>query len=191
MALVTVVAVVTPVIVKLEVVPHVANGIGTAPVVAPVELQFEPFAKDKVATEPTKELTVLPKLIIPVEATVTKVLVPPVVVKRLEVLPAKFNVPAIFPVLPVPVNAKDMAFVAFVKFKVLPASTAKSSPPPPVRVITLEVVTLEDNVKAVELVTRKAPIEKLAKSTLIETAAPGIVPAPSTIKTSVVSGVVL
>ena len=104
-----VVEVVMPVIVKLEEAPQVAKGTGGAPVVAPVELQLDPFAKDNVATEPINEFPVEPRLTIPVGLTETKVPVPPVVFIIFEVLPAKFNVPEISPTLAVPLNAKATA----------------------------------------------------------------------------------
>ena len=97
---------VIPVIVKLEFVPQVAKGTGGAPVVAPIELQFEPSANESVATDPTKfKLLAKPKFTIPVFETVTKVPVPPVVVKLLPAAPAKLRIPEIFPVFPVPAKA--------------------------------------------------------------------------------------
>ena len=138
-----VVEVVIPLIVKLEVVFQVANGTGGAPVVAPEALQLEPAAKFKVATLPTKLIAVAPKFTIPVEATVTKVPVPPVVVIVFEVLPAKLTVPAINPVFPVPEKANATALAAWFKVSELPASTTKSSPGPPVTVSVLVVVPLD------------------------------------------------
>ena len=132
-----------PLIVKLEVVSQVANGTGGAPVVAPETLQFEPFKKDNVAAVPTRDIAVLPILTTPVDATVTKVPVPPVVVIVFDALPAKLTVPAINPVFPVPEKANATALVALFKLSELPASTTKSSPGPPVTVRVLVVVPLD------------------------------------------------
>ena len=148
-----VVEVVKPVIVKFEVVSQLAKGTGGAPVVAPVELQFDPAKNDNVATEPNKVLPSAPKLIMPVPATITNVPVPPVVVIVFKMLPAKFIVPAIKPVLLLPEKAKATALVALFKFKVLPLSTTKSSPGEPEIVIVRVVVILDCNVKLVLLVT--------------------------------------
>ena len=136
-----VVDVVKPVTIKLEVAPHVAKGTGGAPVVAPLELTVAALCIIRVAAEPTKELPAAPKFTIPVPVTVTTVLVPPVVVKVLDVLPAKVKVPAIVPVIPVPVEkAIAAACVALFKIIELPDGILNSSPTEPVKVIVLVVV---------------------------------------------------
>ena len=93
--------------------------------------------------------------------------------------------------LPVPENAKETAFVALFIVNALPDSITKSFPPPPVMVIALVVTALETKVSVVLLVTLNCPIEKLAKSSLMVNVPPGVVPAPSTINTSVVATAVL
>jgi hypothetical protein len=122
---------VIPVIVKFEVAPHVAKGTEGAPVVEPLALQFEPLAKTSVLVDPTSEIVdATPKLTIPVEDTVTTVLVPPVVVTKFDVLPPNVSVPDISHVFPVPEKAIEAAFAALFKFNVLPLSITKLLVPP-------------------------------------------------------------
>lgn len=176
-----------PETVKFEVVPHVANGTFGAPVVAPLTLQFDPLAKDKVAVEPTNEIASTAMFTIPVLATVTTVPVPPVVVTVLLVLPPKFNVPAMFPVDPDPENAIAIAFAALVKFKVEPAPMENE---PDAIVIVLVVVVEDEIVTAVLLVMLNEPTEFAVVLTVAPVmAAPATVPAPSIISMSVAKGV--
>ena len=180
------VAEVNPVIVKFAVAPQVANGTGGAVVVEPEALQLEPFAKDKVATEPTSEMTEVPKFTIPVLVTVTTVPVPPVVVTVLLVLPPMVKVPAIFPVIPVPVlKAIAIALEALFKIRLLPEGISRSSPDPPVIVMVLVVAELETNVTDVPLEILKTPILTLAFTVPPVMDAPATVPAPSMTRTSV------
>ena len=112
------------------------------------------------AAEPTKVLPAAPKFITPVLVTVTIVPVPPVVVSILAVLPAKLKVPAIVPVIPVPVeNAIAAAFVALFKIRELPKGTLNSSPIAPVKVRVLVVVVEAVIVTGVLLVICNAPID--------------------------------
>ena len=118
-------------IVKFELALHVASGTEGAAVVEPLALQFEPLAKISVLDDPTSDIVdATPKLTIPVEDTVTTVLVPPVVVTKFEALPPNVSVPDISPVFPVPENAIDAACVALFKFNVLPLSITKLLAPP-------------------------------------------------------------
>jgi hypothetical protein len=125
------VEVVSPEIVKFEVAPHDAKGTEGAPVVEPLALQFEPLANVRVLVFPTNEIVdATPRLTTPVDETVTTVLVPPVVVTKLDVLPPNVRVPEISPVFPVPENAIEAACVALFKFNVLPLSITKLFAPP-------------------------------------------------------------
>lgn len=183
--------VVNPVMVRFEVAPQVAKGTGGAPVVAPLELQLEPLAKTNVAAEPTKLLPAAPRLTMPVLVTVTTVPVPPVVVRVLLVLPPNVRVPAILPIIAVPVeNAMAAACVALFKIKALPEGTLSSSPTEPVKVRVLVVVVEDSIFKAVLFVICKAPNDWLAAIEIVMPPAVLAVPMPSTIKISVDDGVV-
>jgi len=193
--------VVNPDIVKLDDAPHVANGIHGAPEVAPETLYADPFANTKDAADPVtlpfvEMLEVAVLFIIPVLVTVTTVPVPPVVRNEFEVVefvvvPETVNVPAIVPVIPVPVTKPiEMIFDVFVNNIELPDPIFSSSPTDPDKLKTLWVVVLDWSVTAVLLVTCNEPIVWPALI-LIVPAKPAVVPIPSIIRISVVAGPVL
>lgn len=105
---------VKPEIVKLDDAPQVAKGIQGASVVAPDTLYADPFANIKDDADPVTlpfvaMLVVAVLFMTPVLVTVTTVPVPPVVrnefdVVELAVVPETVNVPAMVPVIPVPVT---------------------------------------------------------------------------------------
>ena len=87
-------------------------------------------------------------LITPVDETVTRVLVPPVVKSEFEVvatvvIPAIFKIPLISPVLPDPEKTIEIVLAVFVNNNELPFSITKSFPGPPVIVIILCVAALD------------------------------------------------
>ena len=88
---------------------------------------------------------------------------------------------------PDPAKAKATAFVAELRFNVLPFSKTKSSFGPPEIVIVLVVVALEVKVRLVLLVIFICPTVKLTLSIIIDNVPPGVVSAPSIIYTSEVA----
>jgi hypothetical protein len=185
---------VNPLTVRLEVAPQVARGTAGAPVViAPLELQFEPFAKTRVAAEPTKcAFEVLVKFTTPVLATVTIVPMPPVVVNLLFAVPPKVIVPAILPVALTAAVANTILtpLAALFIINALPAWISRSSPTPPPIVKVRVVEAEEERVNAVLSVILKTPAVGAATVIIAPVIAlPGVVPAPSTTRISVAAGV--